>query len=63
MPETNICGACAFCRVDKEEKDAYMCWAEPPQLIGDAEEYSVVRGLPVGLSDPKCIHYQPRHNA
>jgi hypothetical protein len=63
MPETNVCGSCDFCRVDKSEKDSYMCWAEPPKLLGDLEEYSVIRGMPVNLIDPKCHLYRPRHNA
>jgi hypothetical protein len=63
VPETNICGACAFCRVAPNEKDMFLCWVSPTSLLGDCGESEVVRELPVEPSDPKCMHYQPRHNS
>lgn len=63
MPETNICGACTFCRVDSEQKEVYLCWVSPPMVVGDSDDYTIVRGIPVEITDTKCIYYQPRHNA
>ncbi len=60
-PETNVCGACDYCRLNPEEKESYICWASPPVVIDDG--YTSQRGLPVGLDWPKCVHYTPRLNS
>lgn len=62
VPDTNVCGACAYCTADTERKDNYLCWASPPAMISDDEGYTIKRGLPVGADWPKCVHYIPRLN-
>jgi hypothetical protein len=63
MPDTDVCGACAFCRVSKETKDRYLCWAMPPMVFVDEDAFNVVREVEVELSEPKCWYYQPRKNS
>ena len=62
-PETNVCGACDFCRVNPAEKEAYLCWVSPPVVITGEDGFGSNRGYPVELDWPKCMHYTPRLNS
>jgi hypothetical protein len=62
-PETNVCGACDYCRLNPEEKESYLCWGNLPTAVPDGEGYAVKRAFKVGLTDPKCVHYTPRLNS
>jgi hypothetical protein len=61
--DTDVCGACVFCKVSKSAKDDYECWAFPPMPTMDETDLLALRGLPVEITDTKCWYYQPRKNS
>lgn len=63
IPDTDVCGACTFCRVSPQAKDDYLCMAMPPVVLGSPDDYIAVRGSYVELEDPKCSLYKPRINS
>lgn len=60
---TDVCGACAFCKVAPGKKDEYECWALPPMPMMDEADLLALRGLPVEVTDHKCWYYQPRQSS